>query len=153
MSEPTKPAAHRLLVGHDGSPRAPAVLRAAVALARRLEGKILLFRAVGLPAEIPHDLYGLAPEELTARFLEHATRALDDAARDVPPELLAGVRAVMGPPWQSLCQAAKDCDASCIVIGSHGYGVMDHVLGTTAAKVVNHADRSVLVVRRPEALE
>ena len=34
-----------------------------------------------------------------------------------------------------------------IVIGSHGYGAIDRVLGTTAAKVVNHADRTVLVVR------
>jgi nucleotide-binding universal stress UspA family protein len=38
-------------------------------------------------------------------------------------------------------------DVDLIVIGSHGYGALDHVLGTTAAKVVNHADRSVLVVR------
>ena len=34
-----------------------------------------------------------------------------------------------------------------IVIGSHGYDTLDKVLGTTAAKIVNHADRSVLVVR------
>ena len=39
-----------------------------------------------------------------------------------------------------------------IVIGSHGYGGIDRVIGTTAAKVVNHADRSVLVVRSPERL-
>ncbi|HVU00723.1 MAG TPA: universal stress protein [Polyangiaceae bacterium] len=32
-------------------------------------------------------------------------------------------------------------------MGSHGYGTLDRVLGTTAAKVVNHAARSVLVVR------
>lgn len=34
-----------------------------------------------------------------------------------------------------------------IVIGSHGHGGIDRVLGTTAAKLVNHADRNVLVVR------
>jgi nucleotide-binding universal stress UspA family protein len=38
-----------------------------------------------------------------------------------------------------------------IVIGSHGYGGLDRVLGTTAARVVNHALCSVLVVRPPEA--
>jgi len=33
------------------------------------------------------------------------------------------------------------------VIGSHGYGGLDRLLGTTAARVVNHADRNVLIVR------
>jgi nucleotide-binding universal stress UspA family protein len=39
-----------------------------------------------------------------------------------------------------------------IVIGSHGYDALDRLLGTTAAKVVNHADRSVLVVRAAERI-
>ena len=38
------------------------------------------------------------------------------------------------------------------VIGSHGYDTMDKLIGTTAAKVVNHAEVSVLVVRAPERL-
>ena len=43
--------------------------------------------------------------------------------------------------------------ASVIVIGSHGYGGLERLLGTTAARVVNHADRAVLVVRSPELLD
>jgi universal stress protein F len=38
-----------------------------------------------------------------------------------------------------------------VVIGSHGYGGLDRVLGTTAAKIVNHASCSVLVVREAQA--
>jgi nucleotide-binding universal stress UspA family protein len=34
-----------------------------------------------------------------------------------------------------------------IVIGSHGFSGIDRLLGTTAGRVVNHADRSVIVVR------
>ena len=37
--------------------------------------------------------------------------------------------------------------ADLIVIGAHGYGRLDRLLGTTASKVVNHADRDILVVR------
>ena len=37
-----------------------------------------------------------------------------------------------------------------IVIGSHGYGGLDRILGTTAARVVNHALCSVFVVRESE---
>jgi nucleotide-binding universal stress UspA family protein len=47
---------------------------------------------------------------------------------------------------------ATEEDVDLIVIGSHGYHDADRVLGTTAAKVVNHADHSVLVVRAPERL-
>ena len=36
-----------------------------------------------------------------------------------------------------------------IVLCSHGYGGIDRLIGTTASKVVNLADRSVLVVRDP----
>jgi nucleotide-binding universal stress UspA family protein len=34
------------------------------------------------------------------------------------------------------------------VIGSHGYDLVDRLLGTTAATVVNSATRDVLVVHR-----
>ena len=54
-----------------------------------------------------------------------------------------------GVAWDAICTAAKEVDADLIVIGSHGYGVIDRLLGTTAAKVVNHADRSVYVVHDP----
>jgi nucleotide-binding universal stress UspA family protein len=46
-----------------------------------------------------------------------------------------------------VCGAAKALDADLIVVGSHGYGTVDRLLGTTAAKIVNHAECSVLVVR------
>jgi nucleotide-binding universal stress UspA family protein len=45
---------------------------------------------------------------------------------------------------------ARSVEADLIVIGSHGYAGFDRLLGTTAAKVVNHAHCSVLVVREPQ---
>ena len=51
-------------------------------------------------------------------------------------------------PWEGVCRVARERQVDLIVVGSHGYGgAMDHILGTTAAKIVNHADRNVLVVR------
>ena len=52
---------------------------------------------------------------------------------------------------QVICGAAPTTDAGLIVIGSHGFGSLDRVFGTTAARVVNHADRSTLVVRTLES--
>jgi nucleotide-binding universal stress UspA family protein len=70
--------------------------------------------------------------------------------------MLQEIRVEVGTPWQAICTVAKGMNAELIVIGSHGYGAVDRLLGTTAAKVVNHADCSVLVVRthaqpKPEA--
>jgi nucleotide-binding universal stress UspA family protein len=55
----------------------------------------------------------------------------------------------IGTPWDGICRAAKEHEADLVVIGAHGYGTLDRLLGTTASKVVNHIDRSVMVVREP----
>jgi nucleotide-binding universal stress UspA family protein len=137
----------RILACLDGSQRAPSVLAAAVDLARRTGAKVRVFRAVGLPPELPTQIYSLSPNELPNLLLENAKKELTELARDVPPDLLDGIYTHIGTPWDAICTAAQTHDADLVVVGSHGYGALDRVLGTTAAKVVNHADCSVLVVR------
>ncbi len=53
----------------------------------------------------------------------------------------------VGFPWDVVNDVAKRREARLIVIGSHGYHGWDRVLGTTAARIVNLADRGVLIVR------
>jgi nucleotide-binding universal stress UspA family protein len=53
----------------------------------------------------------------------------------------------VGAPWESICRAARENAVDLIVIGSHGVHGIERLLGTTATRVLNHADRSVLVVR------
>jgi nucleotide-binding universal stress UspA family protein len=90
-------------------------------------------------------------EPLESALRTKAQRYLEGCARKVPGELLDGVRVALGVPWQAVCKAALEENVDLIVIGSHGYSGIDHLLGTTAAKIVNCADRSVLVVRPPSA--
>lgn len=142
----------RILVALDGSPRAPGVLATAASLAERLGAKLWLFRAVGVPLEVPSEVYSMAPDSVAGLLQERGMADLRQLAAGVKPELVAGVRVALGAPWQAICEAARAYGASLVVVGSHGYGGLDRVLGTTAAKVVNHADRSVLVVRAPELL-
>jgi nucleotide-binding universal stress UspA family protein len=141
----------RILVGLDGSPQARAVLAAAVDLAEKTGAVLVLFRAVAVPTEVPAQAYALPPGSLEGLLQEEARRSLNEFARAVPLERLAGQRVGMGSSWRAICDAAAEEAADLIVIGSHGYGALDRLLGTTAAKVVNHADRSVLVVRTPES--
>jgi nucleotide-binding universal stress UspA family protein len=137
----------RILVGLDASPRSKEVLGAAIDLARRTGAKLRLLRAVGLPPELPANIWALPPAQLTDSFLTAAKLDIDEAGAAVPPELYDGGYAQVGVAWETICRVAKEYEADLIVIGSHGYGVLDRLIGTTAAKVVNHADRSVFVVR------
>ncbi|MBK8937292.1 MAG: universal stress protein [Polyangiaceae bacterium] len=143
---------NKILVAIDGSERQDGVIDAGVALAKRTGAKIVLFRSVGIPREIPAAALMLSPDEV-ARVLEEKVRQqLEELARTVDPSVLDKSLVMIGTPWSSIDLAAREQDCDLIVIGSHGYGGVDRLLGTTAAKVVNHADRSVLVVRAPERL-
>ncbi|WP_240488664.1 universal stress protein [Labilithrix luteola] len=136
-----------LLVCLDASERAPFVLSQAIDLAKASKAKLRLFRAVGVPPELPKELYTLSPNALPDVLLKGATEQLTELAKQVPAELLDGVDTHLGVSWDAICNAARSYNADLIVIGSHGFSGLDRVLGTTAARVVNHADRSVLVVR------
>jgi nucleotide-binding universal stress UspA family protein len=72
---------------------------------------------------------------------------LERLTQDIPPERIAKLLAAFATPWDGICRAARDEGVDLIALGSHGYGGLDRILGTTATKVVNHADRNVLVVR------
>ncbi len=137
----------RILVCLDASERAQLVLSTAVELACGLRAKVRLFRAVGLPAHVPEHLYAVSAKSLEEVLVDEAKESLVALSRDVPPELLDGIYTHIGSPWDGICRAAIEHDADLIVIGCHGYDTLDRLLGTTAAKVVNHADRPVLVVR------
>lgn len=138
----------RILVCLDTSPRAAHVLAAAIDLAQRTKAKLVLFRSVGLPPEFAHDdVFGVSPNVLVDRLVASAKEGLTRYGNDVPPELLEGVEVRVGVPWDAICAEAKNVKADLIMIGSHGYRGLDRILGTTAAKVVNHSEISVFVVR------
>ena len=135
------------LVALDGSPRSPHVLERAIAMARPPGAKIRLFRAVPVQPEVPWDLLQAFPAGgVEAVLSDHARRELDALVAIVPTDLYDGVEVAVGAPWKAICEAGRKYSADLIVIGSHGYHGMDRVLGTTAVRVVEHADRSVLVV-------
>ena len=141
------PVSGTVLVAIDGSPRAAGVLARAVVVARAEGARLLLFRSIGLPADVPQHLWQLTDQPLEVVLEQHAAAYLGECERAVPEEVRGGTRVVVGSPWQAICETADAIGATLIVIGSHGYSGIDRFLGTTAAKVVNHAHCSVLVVR------
>ena len=139
----------RILVALDGSSRAPAVLAAAAQLAEMSGATLVLFRAVGVPPDMPHEVLELTDKRLEDVLMHNAKAELERVSKDLPAARVEKVVVAFATPWDGICRTARAHAADLIVIGSHGYGALDRVLGTTAAKVVNHADRNVLVVRSP----
>jgi universal stress protein F len=137
----------RILVALDGSPRAPGVLATAVAMARAGGAKVTLLRSVGGPPNVPEDFWKTSDGPLPALMRRQAQRYLDECAAAVASDLLVDSLVVIGVPWQIICATAQRSHADFVVIGSHGHAGPDRLLGTTAAKVVNHAPCTVVIVR------
>ena len=136
-----------ILAAVDGSPRSELVIDVAVAMALTMDAKVRLLHVVPIPPELPTHAWAVSPERSSEQLLEMGRRIVASFAKAIPPSMLQVTHVEIGIPWRSICDNAKEHDAEIIAIGAHGYGVVDRVLGTTSAKVVNHADRPVLVVR------
>lgn len=136
----------KILVALDGSPRSPIVLAAAREIAESCDAELRLFRVVHLPPDIP-PAGPTEADDVTARALAQAQRELAALAAGHPgigvePPVLAE-QAV----WRHIIDRADQPDIDLLVLGSHGYGALERLLGTTAAQVVNHIQRNVLIAR------
>ncbi len=120
-------------------------------MAERLGAQLLLVTSVGLPPEVPPHFWAVSTLDLSGILIENAKKVLDGIVAKLPPSLVKGSVVEIGTAWDVLCRTAKTEDVDLIVIGSHGYGGLDRLMGTTASRVVNHADRSVYVVREKPA--
>jgi universal stress protein F len=140
----------RILVALDDSPRAPAVLAIAADLARRMDAKVVLFRAVSEPEEAAPDMKAILPGQAATPVQHQAVADLRELAATLEPALVDDAIAKLGPAGPKICKWAEELDVDLVVIGAHGYRLSERILGTTAARVVNHCPRPVLVVRSPD---
>ena len=136
-----------IVVGIDNSPQSDAVLASAVDLAQRYHRKLIIIHAVPDSTHVPAEVLRVSPTEASDTWARIARDALTRRTAAISPELIERVDALIGTPWQVLCDAARDNGAGLVVIGTHGRTAIDTLLGTTATRVVNHAPCSVFVVR------
>ncbi len=125
----------------DHGPRA----EEALAVARELlepNGKIALLHVI---EEIPTYVASQLPKDILRITIEHARASLGDFAQKYAKEARALV--VAGHSSQTILEHAAKIDADCIVIASHRPGLKDYFLGSTAARVVRHAECAVHVLR------
>jgi nucleotide-binding universal stress UspA family protein len=122
------------------------VLDAAATVAGALGATLILFHAVAIPVHLPQQALALPPTDVGGLLSDMARTQLEELAA-ARTQLVERVQVEIGTAWRAVCDTAKEDGVDLVVIGSHSYGGLDRLLGTTAAKIVDHAPCSVYVVR------
>ncbi|MCP4937416.1 MAG: universal stress protein [bacterium] len=90
-----------------------------------------------IATELPNDLITKSERVAKSKLTELAKLSNFDAQIDVRS----------GHPSKSILEVAEENDADCIIVASHHPILVDYLLGSTAARVVRHAQCSVHVLR------
>lgn len=95
--------------------------------------------------EIPSYIAAEMPSDLSER--RHAEARVELKAIAQAANAKAEVEVRTGAASGQILQCAEDNDADLIMIASHRPGLSDYFIGSTAARVVRHAQCSVLISR------
>jgi nucleotide-binding universal stress UspA family protein len=136
-----------LLVPLDGSSVAPVVFMTAVQTARVFDAQIHLLRVLTIDPIFPPAAH-VTPDGLEPKLVADAQGELKKWMASVTGVAFGSALVVLGDPWRQILDVGRALNVDLIVIGSHRYRGVDRLLGTVSSKVVNHADRDVLVVHR-----
>lgn len=144
----------RILVPVDFSECSRKALRFALPFARQFQARLVLVHVVE-PMIVPENLVMAVPElpEAGSGLVKDAQTRLEKLGeKEIPTEARGGALVRVGRPFQEIIEAANEEDADLIIIATHGYTGLKHVLlGSTAERVVRHAPCPVLTVRATEA--
>ncbi|MGI3211209.1 universal stress protein [Roseovarius tibetensis] len=116
----------------------------ALAVAQRLvsdDGRISLLHVI---EDVPNYAISYMPEG----FREQARKAVETELAEIAAALPnASSHVIEGHSGRTILDWTEKHTPDCIVIASHRPGMQDMLLGSTAAKVVRHANCAVHVIR------
>lgn len=143
----------RILVPTDFSEHSKKALRYAVALAQVHRSQIQLLHVLELP--LYPVSFGVGPvtiPPISEELRQAASNHLELMRKaEIPDDVKSQAVIREGRPFFEVCVAAREDAADLIVIATHGYSGVKHVLlGSTAEKVVRKAPCPVLTVRPEE---
>ena len=114
-------------------------------VAKTLADKGAKIVLVNVVEDVPARVTAVLPVDAHQMIIEHAESELNAMAKLAGAEVDAVIRD--GHPPSEIIDVAKDKGADLIIVASHRPDWHDYLLGSTAARVVRHAQCSVLVVR------
>ena len=85
-------------------------------------------------------------EKDVAKKVLHALKEFED--QNVPNDIKSRCIVGEGSIYETILKMAKKSDADLIIVAAGRPELSDYLLGPNAARVVRHADASVLVVRQ-----
>lgn len=95
--------------------------------------------------EIPRWAAVELPAHIQDKSLQVSQDELNAVAQAASIKTEVDVR--VGHPYHTILEVAEEKQVDLIIIASHQPGLQDYLLGSTAAKVVRHANCSVMVIR------
>ena len=135
-----------ILVPVDFSAASEKALSYAVPLARQFGAKITLLYVS--QAQFHANEFAYLPIEEAAVSCSAKDRMNSIASRRIAPGMLGDTLVRNGVAFDEITRVAKEINADLIIVNTHGYTGLKHVLvGSTAERVVRHAPCPVLVVR------
>lgn len=114
-----------------------------------IEPNLLAAQAIGAVPTLLSEVEGSS-----RAVAEETAEAANSRILEKIPSIGGGLtsRIAVGIPSQVIVEEAKQWGADLIIVGSHGYGILDRaLLGSVSDAVVHHAPCSVMVVRPPAA--
>lgn len=140
----------KILVAIDESPIAARALETARDLATRLGAELGIVHVVDNRLSLAGD--GISASELLADLQSQGRRLMEAQAAKCDEKGKCWRFLKEGSPGSEIVTAAKEWDASLLVVGTHGRrGVTRVLLGSTAENVLRHAPCPVLIVKNPTA--
>ena len=141
----------RILVPIDFSDASLKALRYAVPFAEQFGATLSLVHVVE-PIPFAGDLPSAAVMPSNEELAEDARKRLFSLANEEIEELVpVNAQVRTGKAFAEILKAAKLLETDLIIIATHGYTGLKHLLlGSTAEKIVRSAPCPVLVVREPE---
>ncbi len=112
-------------------------------LARQFCGAGGEIHALHVVETVPAFSESFVPSEVMRELEASAKQKFDD----VVPSDVAEKEVMHGAAGSLILQYADRIGADCIIVASHRPGLADYFLGSTAARVVRHAQCSVHVLR------
>ena len=144
---------NKILVPVDFSDFSTKALDYALAFARQFEAHIVLLHVVE-PAVYPESymLVTTALEDLNQGLIQSARQRIGELCRKRIGDRVTSESLVRtGRAHSEIAAVAMELDVDLIILATHGYTGLKHVLlGSTAERVVRHAPCPVLTVRDPE---
>ncbi len=139
-----------ILVPVDFSPAGRAAVKYGHRFAEQFGAKVDLLYVI---EPIPYPDFAFVPAMETDATARAAKEKLAELAakEGLSSKVLRGCSVRIGSPFQEIIDAARSLKTDLIIISTHGYSGLKHVLlGSTAERVVRHAPCPVLVVRQRE---